>query len=105
MKIRFIINPVSGTGKQEGIELIIAQNINNYDIVYTKKTGDACELSKKAVLESIDAIIAVGGDGTVNECLKSLVNTLLTVITEEADGVQSGSAPTIPGQAKRGYSM
>ena len=37
--------------------------------------------------------------------LKSLVNTLLTVITEEADGIQSGSAPTIPGQAKRGYSM
>ena len=37
--------------------------------------------------------------------LKSLVNTLLTVITEEADGVQSGSAPTIPGQAKRGFSM
>ena len=37
--------------------------------------------------------------------LKTLVNTLLTVITEEADGVQSGSAPTIPGQAKRGFSM
>ena len=37
--------------------------------------------------------------------LRTLVNTLLTVITEEADGVQSGSAPTIPGQAKRGYSM
>ena len=37
--------------------------------------------------------------------LKSLVNTLLTVITEEADGVQNGSAPTIPGQAKRGFSM
>lgn len=37
--------------------------------------------------------------------LKSLVNTLLTVITEEADGIHSGSAPTIPGQAKRGFSM
>tara|TARA_Y100000588_G_C14071242_1_gene845893 strand:+ start:804 stop:989 length:186 start_codon:yes stop_codon:yes gene_type:complete len=37
--------------------------------------------------------------------LKTLVNTLLTVITEESDGVQSGSAPIIPGQAKRGYSM
>jgi len=37
--------------------------------------------------------------------LRTLVNTLLTVITEEADGIQSGSAPTIPGQAKRGYSM
>ena len=37
--------------------------------------------------------------------LKTLVNTLLTVITEEADGVQNGSAPTIPAQAKRGFSM
>ena len=37
--------------------------------------------------------------------LKTLVNTLLTVITEEPDGVQNGSAPTIPGQAKRGFSM
>ncbi len=37
--------------------------------------------------------------------LRSLVNTLLTMITEEADGVQNGSAPTIPGQAKRGFSM
>ena len=37
--------------------------------------------------------------------LRTLVNTLLTVITEEADGVQSGSAPTIPGQARRGFSM
>ena len=37
--------------------------------------------------------------------LRTLVNTLLTVITEEADGVHSGSPPTIPGQAKRGFSM
>ena len=37
--------------------------------------------------------------------LKTLVNTLLTVITEEADGIHSGSAPTPPGQAKRGFSM
>ena len=37
--------------------------------------------------------------------LKSLVNTLLTVIAEEADGVASGAAPTIPGTPPRGYSM
>tara|TARA_Y100000022_G_scaffold126975_1_gene109933 strand:+ start:717 stop:887 length:171 start_codon:yes stop_codon:yes gene_type:complete len=39
------------------------------------------------------------------EDLKVLVNTLLTVIMEEADGVQSGAAPTIPNQPKRGYCM
>ena len=30
--------------------------------------------------------------------LKKLVNTLLSVIVEEPDGVHSGAAPTIPGQ-------
>ena len=29
--------------------------------------------------------------------LKELVNTLLSVIVEEPDGVHSGAAPTIPG--------
>jgi len=36
---------------------------------------------------------------------KKLVNTLLTIIMEEADGVQSGAAPTIPNQPSRGYCM
>ncbi len=39
------------------------------------------------------------------EELRKLVNTLLTIIMEEADGVQSGAAPTIPNQPKRGYCM
>ena len=39
------------------------------------------------------------------EDLNVLVNTLLTVIMEEADGVQSGAAPTIPNQPRRGYCM
>ena len=32
------------------------------------------------------------------EELRELVNTLLSVIVEEPDGVHSGAAPTIPGQ-------
>ena len=35
--------------------------------------------------------------------LRDLVKTLLTIIMEEADGVQSGAAPSIPHQPKRGY--
>jgi YegS/Rv2252/BmrU family lipid kinase len=75
MKIRFIINPISGTGKQKGIEKYITKYFENFEIIHTKKTGDATRISKKAVNENIDAVIAVGGDGTVNECLKGLVNT------------------------------
>ena len=34
MKIRFIINPIAGTGKQKGIEDTIAKHLTNYDIVF-----------------------------------------------------------------------
>ena len=75
MKIRFIINPVSGTGKQKRIEEYIAKNFENFEIIHTKKTGDATRISKEAAIEKIDAVIAVGGDGTVNECIQGLINT------------------------------
>ena len=75
MKIRFIINPISGTGKQKRIVECITKHYENFEIIYTKKSGDATSISKEAANENIDAVIAVGGDGTVNECLKGLVNT------------------------------
>tara|TARA_B100002052_G_scaffold261297_1_gene255083 strand:- start:686 stop:820 length:135 start_codon:yes stop_codon:yes gene_type:complete len=37
--------------------------------------------------------------------LRALVNTLLTIIMEEADGVQSGTAQAIPHLPRTGYSM
>jgi len=39
------------------------------------------------------------------EELRALVNTLLTIIMEEADGVQSGSAQPITTLPRVGYSM
>ena len=75
MKIRFIINSIAGTGKQKGIEDTIAKHLDNYDIVYTQKSGDATRLSSEAVRDDVDSVVAVGGDGTVNECLIGLVNS------------------------------
>jgi diacylglycerol kinase (ATP) len=75
MKIRFIINPISGTGKQKGIENYITKHLDNYDIFYTQRAGDASIISKDAVKKKMHAVIVVGGDGTINECLKSLINT------------------------------
>ena len=37
--------------------------------------------------------------------LKDLVNTLLSVICEEPDGVHTGAAPTIPGQSTTKFCM
>ena len=76
MKIRFIINPISGTGKQKDIEKKIRNNLQlSYDIFYTKKQGDATKLSYNAIKENIDIIVAVGGDGTLNECVKALIGS------------------------------
>ena len=82
MKTRFIINPISGTGKQKGIEHYIAMHFDDYEIVITEKAGDATSLSKTAIEQKFDTVIAVGGDGTVNECAKALIgsNTALGVI-------------------------
>ena len=37
--------------------------------------------------------------------LKELVNTLISVICEEPDGVHTGAAPTIPGQSHTKFCM
>ncbi len=82
MKTRFIINPISGTGKQKGIENYISKNFDIYDLFFTKKSGHAKILAKQAVRDNINLLVVIGGDGTINECLESLVNsnTILFII-------------------------
>lgn len=77
--IRFIINPISGTtGKSkvpEAIEMYLDKAKFHYDIVETQYAGHATELSRQAAEEGIDIVVAVGGDGTVNEVAQSLTGT------------------------------
>jgi len=84
--IHFIINPISGTGKQFNIDERIAQEIDSHQfetvIHFTKKKGHATELAKSLVLKNVDVVVAVGGDGTINEVAQALVYsaTILGVI-------------------------
>jgi len=79
MKIRFIINPISGSKKKAGIEKLIAAEIDTnyftYDIKYTKYRFHATELAQHAIKEGFNIVIAIGGDGTVNEVSKALINS------------------------------
>ena len=78
-KILFIVNPISGIGKQKTIPELIHSHIDrvqyDYSIAYTKCKGDATRIAKEAILEKIDIIVAVGGDGSINEIAQSIVNT------------------------------
>lgn len=74
----FIINPISGLGKQKTVEKVIREVIDdslyNYRFAYTEYKGHAEELALQASKE-VDYVIAVGGDGTVNEVSRGLINT------------------------------
>ena len=78
-KILFIINPISGGKSKKKMPSIIDQHLDKekYDvrISYTERVEHAYLLSKAAVKENYDIVVAVGGDGTVNEVAKGLLNS------------------------------
>lgn len=78
--IAFIVNPISGTSDKTKISgsiySILDKEIFDYiEIVLTEYRGHGTELSKRFSAEKFDVVVAVGGDGTVNEVGKALIHT------------------------------
>lgn len=66
----FIINPISGKGKKAKIaQLLLAKG---YKVAFTEYAGHAEVLAREA---TEDVVVAVGGDGTVNEVARGIVGT------------------------------
>ena len=78
-KITFILNPISGTTSKAGIPALIDEVLDKerfeYTIAETQRAGHASELAREAAANGIDIVVAVGGDGTVNEVARALVET------------------------------
>ena len=78
-KILFIINPISGGHNKStiirAIPKLLAQEKFDISISHTKRAGHAAKIAKKAVENNVDIVVAVGGDGTINEIASQLVNT------------------------------
>lgn len=80
--ILFIINPISGTGKKRVVEQLIPQHLDkvfNPIIQYTNYAGHATILAKEAISNGVKYIVAVGGDGSVNEVAQALIGTNLAL--------------------------
>ncbi|WP_321294865.1 diacylglycerol kinase family protein [Marinifilum fragile] len=71
-----IINPISGNGKQKHIESLLKKHTDKsrfqLTIKMTQYAGHASELANKAIEEGFDLVIAIGGDGTINEIASAL---------------------------------
>ena len=81
--IAFIINPISGAKEAQNakkkLPKLIMQTLDMEqwlpNIVYTEYAGHATELAYQYARMGFDAVIAVGGDGTVNEVARGLKDT------------------------------
>ena len=74
-----IINPVSGTGSKDKIprliDTVVNSDRNDVSIIATEYPGHACEIAAQAVKDKVDIVVAIGGDGTVNEVGSAVCGT------------------------------
>lgn len=76
-KTLVILNPIAGKGsagkrRNEVEDLLHAYRVS-YDLVLTEAVGHAQELARDAGRKVYDAVVAAGGDGTMNEVINGLM--------------------------------
>lgn len=79
IKVQAIINPISGVGSKRKIprmlENVCEEKGYLLSVAFTEYPGHASELTRKALQEGYKCVIAVGGDGTVNEIAKTMLHS------------------------------
>ena len=75
-RARFIVNPVSGISPHRDFARLASSVIGramDFDVVETSGPGHAEALARQAVADGCDLVVAVGGEGTVNEVGRGLL--------------------------------
>lgn len=79
-KVAFILNPISGTRRKNAIVKHINRVLDHKkgysaEFYRTKAVRDAYRAAKDFVAKGFDIVVAIGGDGTVNEVAEGLVGS------------------------------
>ena len=77
--IVFVINPKSGVDREKAISEALAVQLDktkfSYEIAHTERAGHGTDLAREFAAKGVFAVVAVGGDGSVNDVAKGLVGT------------------------------
>ncbi|MBE6038152.1 MAG: diacylglycerol kinase family lipid kinase [Anaerofustis stercorihominis] len=97
----FIINPASGKNKAKKAEKVIKGELNKrqipYTIVHTQYEQHATYLAKKLSMHTdCEAVIAVGGDGTIHEIINGMDFSVPLGIVPAGTGNDFAKAASIP---------
>ncbi|KUG08716.1 diacylglycerol/lipid kinase family protein [Solirubrum puertoriconensis] len=79
-RLCFIFNPISGTNRRFDLRGLLHRQLGSisglhYEVRPTEYAGHAEELARSAATEGFGVVVAVGGDGTVNEVGRGLLGT------------------------------
>jgi YegS/Rv2252/BmrU family lipid kinase len=77
LKVRAIFNPIAGVAAHRMLQAVERgrPSWGDYAVYLTREPGHATELAREAVVAGADLVLAVGGDGTVNEVAQGLLGT------------------------------
>lgn len=82
-KVMLIINPSSGKGAgkeiQSELEKALSASFDDVETRFTEGEGDAKDWAREASDEGCEAVVVVGGDGTVNEGISGIAETDSTI--------------------------
>ncbi len=74
----FIVNPVAGDGRALHLEPWLRRHLSGgaprATVVETEAPGHATELARRAAADGHDRVVAVGGDGTIQEVVNGLID-------------------------------
>ena len=75
--LQVIVNPASGSGRARkrwpGISTELLDRGLKHQVTFTTGPNDATHIARKLAMAGAETIVAVGGDGTVNEILNGMI--------------------------------
>jgi diacylglycerol kinase (ATP) len=74
VKPHVIVNPIAGSVGDLNLRLKQLRRLNAKEVRVTQQAGEAETLAREAVRAGSDYVIAVGGDGTLNEVINGIAN-------------------------------